>query len=225
MTKITVLIVDDDESICMLLKAFLESEGLKAITCHDGQSAVDLLETMPIDIILLDVMMPEMDGFETLRRIRARHSVPVIFLTARDMLTDKEKGFEAGADDYIVKPFDPREVLLRIRAQLRETGKVTSRTVTVGELSIDMDRYRVYVGGEQITGLKPKEIQLLHFLAKNAGQVLTREQIINNVWGYSTLVDSRTIDVHILRLRKALGEYSNYIGTVFGVGYRLEGKK
>lgn len=225
MTKITVLIVDDDESICMLLKAFLESEGLKAITCHDGQSAVDLLETMPIDIILLDVMMPEMDGFETLRRIRARHSVPVIFLTARDMLTDKEKGFEAGADDYIVKPFDPREVLLRIRTQLRETGKVTSRNVTVGELSIDMDRYRVYVGGEQITGLKPKEIQLLHFLAKNAGQVLTREQIINNVWGYSTLVDSRTIDVHILRLRKALGEYSNYIGTVFGVGYRLEGKK
>jgi len=186
---------------------------------------VDLLETMPIDIILLDVMMPEMDGFETLRRIRARHSVPVIFLTARDMLTDKEKGFEAGADDYIVKPFDPREVLLRIRTQLRETGKVTSRNVTVGELSIDMDRYRVYVGGEQITGLKPKEIQLLHFLAKNAGQVLTREQIINNVWGYSTLVDSRTIDVHILRLRKALGEYSNYIGTVFGVGYRLEGKK
>ena len=99
MTKITVLIVDDDESICMLLKAFLESEGLKALTCHDGQCAVDLLETMPIDIILLDVMMPEMDGFETLRRIRTRHSVPVIFLPARDMLTDKEKGFEAGADD------------------------------------------------------------------------------------------------------------------------------
>lgn len=225
MTKITVLIVDDDESICMLLKAFLESEGLKAHICHDGQSAIDLLETMPIDIILLDVMMPDMNGFETLRRIRTKHSVPVIFLTARDMLTDKEKGFEAGADDYIVKPFDPREVLLRIRAQLRETGLVTSRTVTVGELSIDMDRYRVYIGGNQITGLKPKEIQLLHFLAKNAGQVLTREQIINNVWGYSTLVDSRTIDVHILRLRKALGEYSNYIGTVFGVGYRLEGKK
>jgi DNA-binding response OmpR family regulator len=120
MTKITVLIVDDDESICMLLKAFLESEGLKAITCHDGQSAVDLLETMPIDIILLDVMMPEMDGFETLRRIRARHSVPVIFLTARDMLTDKEKGFEAGADDYIVKPLTPAKSSC---ASARNSGK------------------------------------------------------------------------------------------------------
>lgn len=224
MTKITVLIVDDDENICMLLKAFLESEGLKVHVSHNGQAAIDLLETMPIDVILLDVMMPDMNGFETLRRIRSRHSVPVIFLTARDMLSDKEKGFGAGADDYIIKPFDPREVLLRIRAQLRNTGMITSKTVTVGELSIDMDRYRVYIGGDQVQGLKPKEIQLLHFLAKNAGQVLTREQIINSVWGYSTLVDSRTIDVHILRLRKALGEFSEYICTVFGVGYRLEAK-
>ncbi len=225
MNKITVLIVDDDESICLLLKAFLESEGLVAVTCHDGPSAIEILETMPIDVVLLDVMMPEQDGFETLRQIRSRHSMPVIMLTARDMLSDKEQGFAAGADDYIVKPFDPREVLMRVRAQLRGTGKVTARTIQVGDLAIDMDRYRVYVGGQQISGLKPKEIQLLHFLAKNAGQVLTREQIIQNVWGYSTLVDSRTIDVHILRLRKALGEYATYIGTVFGVGYRLEGKK
>ena len=222
MNSITVLIVDDDENICMLLKAFLESEGMRVHVSHSGQAALDLLETIPIDVVLLDVIMPEMNGFDTLRHIRSRHSVPVILLTARDMLTDKERGFTAGADDYIIKPFDPREVLLRIRARLRTTGMVTSRTITVGDLSIDMDRYRVYVAGEQIQGLKPKEIQLLHYLAKNAGQVLTREQIIDNVWGYSTVVDSRTIDVHILRLRKSLGDYSGYIHTVFGVGYRLE---
>lgn len=225
MTDKNILIVDDDKNICMMLSLYLHSEGFTVDVVHDGEAALKSVSDSPPSLVLLDVMMPGMDGFETLSRLRTFSQVPVIFLTARDLTEDVVRGFEGGADDYIVKPCEPRELLARIKARLRSEStpaEAEGKIVSVGAIQLDIARYRVTVGGKVIEGLKPREVQLLQFLMKNKNIVFSRERLLTGVWGYDAAIDTRTVDVHIKSLRQALGEEGKRIRTVWGVGYKLE---
>ena len=215
-----IVLIDDDVNIGKLLQAYLASEGMEVQTYLDVISALEPLAEDGADVILLDVMLPGISGLDALPMIKKTTDAPIILLTARDMLEDKIKGFEAGADDYIVKPFEPKEVLMRIRARAR-TGRVGNGVEAAG-VSVDMDRYRVMVDGRVIEGLKPREVQLLHFFVSNPGRVFNRDQLLNNVWGPDAFVDTRTVDAHIKHIRRALGSHGDAIKTVWGVGYKLE---
>ncbi|MDM8201716.1 MULTISPECIES: response regulator transcription factor [Allofournierella] len=223
-----ILIVDDDQNICELLRLYLAKEGYETLIAHDGEKALELFEQNKPNMVLLDVMMPKMDGWEVCRRIRAQANTPIIMLTAKGETFDKVLGLELGADDYVVKPFDSKEVVARIKAVLRrcnpeESGK--DGVIQFENLSLDMSRYELKVKGKVVEA-PPKELELLAYLAGHPNRVFTRDQLLDEVWGFEYYGDSRTIDVHIKRLREKLEGASDQwsLKTVWGVGYKFEAK-
>ena len=223
-----ILIVDDDQNICELLRLYLAKEGYETLIAHDGEKALELFEQNKPNMVLLDVMMPKMDGWEVCRRIRAQANTPIIMLTAKGETFDKVLGLELGADDYVVKPFDSKEVVARIKAVLRrcnpeESGK--DGVIQFENLSLDMSRYELKVKGKVVEA-PPKELELLAYLAGHPNRVFTRDQLLDEVWGFEYYGDSRTIDVHIKRLREKLEGASDKwsLKTVWGVGYKFEVK-
>lgn len=215
------LITDDDIHLRKLVRTYGELEGFYCEEAGTGEQTLNAIRNTTFDIIVLDVMMPGTDGFQVLEEIRRTSQVPVIMLTARDEEYDKLKGFELGADDYISKPFSPKELMARIGAVLRRTGKKQPDTITFGELSITPDSRTVTIHGERLS-LPPKEFDLLLKLSQNERVVLSREKLLQTVWGYNYYGDVRTVDTHIKSLREHLGQYRKLIQTVWGVGYKLE---
>ena len=226
MAKNKVLIVDDDANIVELIKINFESEGFDTITASDGREAVDRFRAENPSIVIMDVMMPEMDGWEACREIRKTSNTPIIMLTAKGETFDKVLGLELGADDYMVKPFETKELTARVKAVLRRTEsheKSNDKSLEYQNISINISNYELRVKGE-IVELPPKELELLYFLASNPNRVFTREQLLEKVWGFDYYGDSRTVDVHIKRLREKLeGVEGNWqLKTVWGVGYKFE---
>lgn len=222
-----VLIVDDDKNICDVLRLYLEKEGYGVILSHDGSEAIVKFNALKPDLVLLDIMLPGMDGLQVCREIRKKSSVPIIMITAKGETIDKVIGLEIGGDDYIVKPFDAKEVIARINAIARRIGSDTSeketKEVKYDKLSVNMTRYELKVNGKVID-TPPKELELLYYLASNPNRVYTRDQLLDEVWGFDYYGDSRTIDVHIKRLREKLEGVSDKwsLKTVWGVGYKFE---
>lgn len=221
-----ILIVDDDQNICELLRLYLAKEGYQPIIATDGEAAVAAFESQKPSLVLLDVMMPKMDGWEVCRRIRAAGDTPVIMLTAKGETFDKVLGLELGADDYVVKPFDTKEVVARIKAVLRRCHAAENgdkNVIQFENLSLDMSQYQLKVKGK-IVEAPPKELELLAYLAGHPNRVFTRDQLLDEVWGFEYYGDSRTIDVHIKRLREKLEGVSDQwsLKTVWGVGYKFE---
>lgn len=221
-----ILIVDDDENICDILGMYLESAGFETRSCGNARKAKEFLSTRLFDLVLLDVMLTDAQGFELCGVVKRSFNIPVILITARDMPKDKITGFSSGADDYIVKPFEPAEVIARVNARLRSAAKrELPKSVSLGDLTVDMVTYEVKKGGVPVD-LKPKEIQLLHFLLLNRNIVFSRDALLERVWNYEFTGDTRTVDVHVKTLRqKLLDENSSWdIKTIWGVGYKLEEK-
>ena len=222
-----ILIVDDDKNICDLLRLYLEKEGYSVILSHDGEEAVVKFNALKPDIVLLDVMLPGLDGWQVCREIRKKSNIPILMITAKSDTFDKVLGLELGADDYIVKPFDSKEVIARIKAVVRRTGQSPAemevREVRYDKLSVNMTRYELKVDGK-VVDAPPKELELLFYLASNPNRVYTRDQLLDEVWGFEYYGDSRTIDVHIKRLREKLEGVSDKweLKTVWGVGYKFE---
>ena len=224
---VSVLIVEDDRNIAELLQLYLEKEGYAVITAEDGGKGLEKFRTIKPDLVLLDVMMPVMDGWAVCKAIRAESQVPIIMLTAKGETDDKVSGLKSGADDYITKPFEMKEVLARIEAVLRRTTGVStekkSRRLTFDKMSIDMDSFQLTVDGKKVD-TPPKEMELLFFLASSPNRVYTRNQLLDEVWGFDYFGDSRTVDVHVKRLREKLEGVSESwsLKTVWGVGYKFE---
>ncbi len=222
-----VLIVDDDKNICDLLRVYLEKEGFSTIIANDGNEALLKFNTLNPDMILLDVMIPGLDGWQVCQEIRKISDTPIIMLTAKSEVTDKILGLGLGADDYIIKPFNTREVVARIKAVTRRSSKTNVvpeiKEVNFDKLSINLTRYVLKVDGKLIDA-PPKEIELLYYMASRPNDVFTRNQLLDNVWGVDYYGDSRTVDVHIKRLRAKLGNVSDQwsLKTVWGVGYKFE---
>jgi two-component system alkaline phosphatase synthesis response regulator PhoP/two-component system response regulator ResD len=219
----TILVVDDEPNITRLLGMYLTKEGFSVETAADGPGAVTKARATRYALILLDIMLPGMDGLEACRTIRRTSDVPIIMLTARSEDVDKIVGLEVGADDYITKPFNPRELVARVKAVLRryEAGGVQERNVvTVDDIVIDLDRREVLIGDDPVD-LRAKEFALLVALARRPGVVVSRDRLLNEVWGYEHSIDTRTVDVHISTLRDRLASASARIETVWGVGYKL----
>ncbi len=224
-----ILIADDDKNICELLRLYLTKEGYQTVLAYDGNAALEAFKAEQPALVLLDVMMPGMDGWEVCRSIRAVDNTPVIMLTAKGEVFDKVLGLELGADDYVVKPFDTKEVVARIKAVLRRCSQSQSGSegvVRYDNLSLDMSRYELRVRGKVVEA-PPKELELLSYLASHPNRVFTRDQLLDEVWGFEYYGDSRTIDVHIKRLREKLEGASDQWGlkTVWGVGYKFEVKE
>ena len=226
--KPKILIVDDEENICELVRLYIEKEGFDAIIANDGQEAVAKFNKEKPDLILLDIMLPIKDGWQVCREIRAQSKVPIIMLTAKGETFDKVLGLELGADDYVVKPFEPKELIARIRAVLRRSADSVDEKADEDELSFDglkinQSTYEVYIDDKKFE-MPPKEFELLYFLAKNTNKVFTRDQLLDEIWGYEFFGDSRTVDVHIKRIREKLeGENRTWaLKTVWGVGYKFE---
>lgn len=223
----TLLIADDNEQILDVLKEYAHRDGYKVYTAKTGTAAIKEFSKREFSAILLDVMMPEMDGFEVCRRIRSRSMVPVIMITARGEDFERIMGLDIGADDYVVKPFSPSEVMARLRAVLRRINPDASGNdslLTRNSLCISLDKYKVTIGGKEVH-LTKKEIEILWLLSSHAGTVFTRSQILDSVWGYDYYGDDRTVDTHIKRMRAKLEKHSHLgweIVTVRGVGYKFE---
>ncbi|HLC33781.1 MAG TPA: response regulator transcription factor [Anaerolineales bacterium] len=217
-----ILVVDDEAHIVDLVRLYLEREGYRVRSAGSGQAALSEVRSHPPAMVILDVMLPGMDGFEVCRRLRAESQVPVLMLTARDEDLDKIIGLELGADDYLTKPFNPREVVARVRAILRraEPAAAGEAVVHVGDLVVDAARREVTVGERQVD-LRAKEFDLLLHLARHRGLVRTREQLLSQVWGYDFEGQTRTVDVHVAHLRKKIAGGTVRIETVTGVGYKL----
>ncbi len=221
-----ILVVDDDKNICELLRLYLVKEGYNVTMVHDGSAALTEFDKLHPDLVLLDVMMPVMDGWEVCRKIRAKDNTPIIMLTAKGETYDKVLGLELGADDYIVKPFDAKEVTARIKAVLRRSSAKEEENKGVYDfdnLHLDMNRYELKVKGKVVEA-PPKELELLACLAGHPNRVYTRDQLLDEVWGFEYYGDSRTIDVHVKRLREKLEGASEQwsLKTVWGVGYKFE---
>ena len=218
-----VMIVDDDPHIRELARLFLHNEGFDIYEAADGVEALSQLETTKIDLVVLDIMMPNMDGWELCRQLRAAYDIPLLMLTAKGETSQKIKGFELGTDDYLVKPFEPLELVMRVKALLKRYRIATSQTIQVGELTMDHKTFEVTIEGENIT-LPLKEFELLFKLASYLGQTFSRDQLIEDIWGYSYEGNERTLDVHINRLRDRFPESrcSFRIRTIRGLGYRME---
>ena len=216
-----ILIVDDEDKIRDIIKKYAAFDGYEVEEAAGGLEAISKSREKEYDIIILDIMMPDLDGFSVCREIRKKSNVPVIMLSARGEEYDKIHGFEVGIDDYVVKPFSPKELMMRVAAVLKRTSAPVADSIEIGGIKIDFSARIVYVDGNKID-LTPKEYDLLFYFAKNKGIALTREKLISNVWGYDFFGDDRTLDTHIKLLRKNLGPYSNYIVTLRGVGYRFE---
>ncbi len=224
-----ILVVDDDLNICELLRLYLTKEGYNVVIANDGQSAVTTFQEESPSLVLLDIMLPKLDGWQVCREIRKFSETPIIMLTAKGEVFDRVLGLELGADDYVVKPFDTKEIVARIKAVLRRSA--TSATEEIKEvhydkLSINLTNYELKVGGVQID-TPPKEMELIFHLAKNPNRVFTRDQLLDEVWGYDYYGDSRTVDVHVKRLREKLEGASDKweLRTVWGVGYKFETKE
>ncbi|MCH5162604.1 MAG: response regulator transcription factor [Clostridiales bacterium] len=221
---IKALIVDDDENICQLIGLYLKKDGLETDMCHDGESALVKLKDGHFDVVLLDLMMPGIDGFETLKILRTFSDVPVIMLSARGEPMDKISGLDHGADDYITKPFEPQELIARIHAILRRLKPTDSgkKRVELFNLIVNISDFSVLLDGEKID-MPPKEIELLYTLVKTPMHVFTRDDLLNTIWGQHYSGDSRTVDVHIKRIREKLGDNPHWkLTTVWGVGYKIE---
>lgn len=224
-----IMVVDDDENICELLRLYLEKEGYSVILCHDGQEAVVKFNALSPEMVLLDIMLPGLDGWQVCREIRKKANTPIIMLTAKGETFDKVLGLELGADDYVVKPFDAKEVVARIKAVFRRICQKTQgeevKEVVYDKLEVNMTRYELKVDGKVID-TPPKELELLFHLASNPNRVFTRDQLLDEVWGFEYYGDSRTIDVHVKRLREKLEDVSDKwaLKTVWGVGYKFEVK-
>ena len=230
-----ILVVDDDKNICELLNIYLKTEDYEVVFAYDGSEAITTAKKENPDLIVLDVMMPVINGWEACKLIRQFTNVPIIMLTALDSLENKIQGLNIGADDYIVKPFEPTEVLARINAHLRrEEAKAPTtvqekpkQEVEVDNLKINLDTYEVWLDGKIINDLKPKEIQLLYFFMTNKNQVFSREQLLDKVWGYEYFGGTRTVDVHIKSVREKLSSKNSKweIKTIWNVGYKFEIKE
>lgn len=226
-----ILVVDDDKNICELLKLYLENDGYTVYVANDGQQAVNTFQNKTPDLVLLDIMLPKMDGWQVCREIRKTSSVPIIMLTAKGETFDKVLGLELGADDYVTKPFDAKEVMARIKAVLRRTNGSTAennevkKVVTYDNLEINIVNYELKVKGEAVD-TPPKELELIYHFASNPNRVYTRDQLLDEVWGFDYYGDSRTVDVHVKRLREKLEGVSDKwsLKTVWGVGYKFETK-
>ena len=232
MNEKTVLIVEDEKAISDIIKFNIEGQGFTALTAYDGMDALAKVDANNPDLILLDVMLPKLDGFEVCRQIRAKSDVPIIMLTAKEEEVDKVLGLELGADDYITKPFSMRELIARINANIRRTDfmaavkDVPSQITTIGNLEIDMNRYELRKNGKALE-LTLREFELFHHLANAPNRVFSREQLLEEVWGYQYYGDIRTVDVTVRRLREKLEDDSSrpkYIMTKRGIGYYFNGK-
>ena len=219
------LIVDDEDKIRELIKKYAEFEGYETDEASDGMQAVEKCKKEDYDLIIMDIMMPFLDGFSASKEIRKRKNTPVIMLSARGEEYDRIHGFEVGADDYVVKPFSPKELMMRVAAVIGRTKKnadtAGKEVVTLDGLTVDFTARLVFVDGKKAE-MTPKEYDLLFYLVRNRGIALTRERLITEVWGYDFYGDDRTLDTHIKLLRKSLGNYSHFIATLRGVGYRFE---
>lgn len=221
-----VLIVDDDENICEVLNMYLMSAGYETRKCHNGKEACNIFNDFKPELVLLDIMLPGMDGVEVLKWIRKNSEIPVIMLTAKGDTFDKVLALELGADDYVVKPFEPKEVLARVKAVMRRYNFESSdkEVIKFSDLVIDINSYNVIYRNEEIK-MPPKEFELLYYLSSNKNKVFTREQLLCEVWGYDYPGDSRTVDVHVKRLREKIKGGENWqLETVWGVGYKFEVK-
>ncbi len=225
MSGLKILVVDDDANICELLRLYLEKEGFQTAIAEDGVKALSLFDVEKPDLILLDVMMPKLDGWQVCREIRKKSQCPIIMLTAKGEVFDKVLGLDLGADDYVVKPFEAKEVIARIKAVLRRSGVNESkkqRVVEYDNLYINMESYELRVRGK-VVDTPPKEMELIYHLASNPNRVYTRDQLLDEVWGFEYYGDSRTVDVHVKRLREKLDGVSEQwsLTTVWGVGYKF----
>ena len=231
--KQKILIVDDDENIAELISLYLTKECFDTLMVHDGEKALIAFDTYQPDLILLDLMLPGIDGYQVCREIRARSNVPIIMLSAKGEVFDKVLGLELGADDYIMKPFASKEMVARVRAVLRryqavpkpETAAASrEKRVSYPGITINLTNYSVVVDGETVD-MPPKELELLYFLASSPNQVFTREQLLDQIWGYEYIGDTRTVDVHIKRLREKIKDHDSWsLSTVWGIGYKFEVK-
>lgn len=223
-----ILIVDDDTNICELLRLYIEKEGYTTAIAYDGVQALELFNKEQPNLVLLDIMMPRLDGWQVCREIRKTSDCPIIMITAKGEVFDKILGLELGADDYVVKPFEAKEVVARVRAVLRRTGvseEEAVKEVSWDKLSINLTNYELKVNGVQID-TPPKEMELLYHLASNPNKVYTRDQLLDQVWGFEYYGDSRTVDVHVKRIREKIDGVSDKweLRTVWGVGYKFEVK-
>ena len=227
--KQKILIVDDDENIANLISLYLTKECFETKIVHDGQEALIAFKDFAPNLILLDLMLPGMDGYDVCREIRKDSKVPIIMLSAKTEVFDKVLGLELGADDYMIKPFDSKELVARVKAVLRRYTEpatpvisTSDKRVTFKNLVINLSNYEVIYEGKQIE-MTPREIELLYFLASSPNQVFTREQLLDHIWGYEYAGDTRTVDVHIKRIREKIADTDEWsIGTVWSVGYRFE---
>ena len=223
-----IMVVDDDYNINQLIKLYLEKEGFTVEPYEEGTEALKSFKANPPSLVVLDIMLPGMDGWDICREIRKSNDVPIIMLTAKGETFDKVLGLELGADDYIVKPFDPKELIARIKAVLRRHKPAAfgiTKEVTYPNLTVNLSNYTVTYHGKELE-FPPKELELLYFLASNPNKVFTREQLLEQVWGFDFFGDSRTVDVHIKRIREKLQDANDnwQIRTVWGVGYKFEVK-
>lgn len=224
-----ILIVDDERNIVELIRLYLEREGYSTVCAYDGDEALRLFKEQSVELVILDIMLPKTDGWQVCKEIRKSSDTPIIMLTAKSDTFDKVLGLELGADDYMTKPFEAKELLARVKAVLRRTESQeqnTEKEVNFKNLSINISNYELKINNKQVDA-PPKEIELLYFLASNPNRVYTREQLLEEVWGFDYFGDSRTVDVHIKRLREKLeGVDADWqLKTVWGVGYKFEVKK
>jgi DNA-binding response OmpR family regulator len=225
--KTKVLIIDDDVNICELIRLYMEKEGYEIVSVYNGIKAIDVFKEFSPSIVILDIMLPGADGWQVCREIRKVSSIPIIMLTAKGETFDKVLGLELGADDYMVKPFEPKELVARVKAVLRryEHKEIDVKEIVYPNLTVNRSNYSAKVDGKDVE-LTPKELELLFFLASNPNKVFTREQLLEQVWGFDFYGDSRTVDVHVKRLREKI-ELENQVWqlkTVWGVGYKFEVK-
>lgn len=225
-----ILIVDDDENIAELISLYLTKECFETKIVHDGESALKAVTTFSPNLILLDLMLPGIDGYQVCREVRQKSNLPIIMLSAKGEVFDKVLGLELGADDYIIKPFDSKELVARVKAVLRRYQPVKTESnpdvkcVEYPDLIINQTNYSVLYQGQQLD-MPPKELELLYFLASSPNQVFTREQLLDHIWGYEYVGDTRTVDVHVKRLREKLKDHDRWsIATVWGIGYKFEAK-
>ena len=224
----TILVCDDDKEIVEAIDIYLQQEGYQVLKAYDGEEALEILKEKEVHLLIIDVMMPRLDGIRATLKIREESSIPIIILSAKTEDADKILGLNIGADDYVVKPFEPKELIARIRAVLRRSADSVDEKADEDELSFDglkinQSTYEVYIDDKKVE-MPPKEFELLYFLAKNTNKVFTRDQLLDEIWGYEFFGDSRTVDVHIKRIREKLeGENRTWaLKTVWGVGYKFE---
>ncbi len=230
--KQKILIVDDDENIAELISLYLTKECFDTMMVHDGEDALAAFETYAPNLVLLDLMLPGIDGYQICREIRSKSNTPIIMLSAKGEVFDKVLGLELGADDYIIKPFDSKEMVARVKAVLRRYQPVKSEPISDAKskcvsypgITINLTNYSVTVDNVNVD-MPPKELELLYFLASSPNQVFTREQLLDQIWGYEYVGDTRTVDVHIKRLREKIKDHDTWcLGTVWGIGYKFEVK-